>query len=146
MFLQPIGVIKAFVKADPEALKTKNSSGRLSIHCLFLNRGPSMDVLSFIINSYPDACSISDANGKLPIHYACKLEGITDEVFELIFCIHPEGAQAIDSFGYLPIDYASSNPDKVAKEAALTALDESKVSARVYEVVTPDESSWKGWS
>jgi hypothetical protein len=100
-----------------------------------------LDVLSFVIVSYPDACSISDANGKLPIHYACELDGVIDKVFGLILSTHPEGAHAIDSFGYLPIDYASSNSDDVTKKASLIALDESKVCARVDEVVTPDESS-----
>jgi hypothetical protein len=86
-----------------------------------------LDVLSFVVESYPDACSTSDANGKLPIHYACELKGFTHAYFDDILSVNPEGAYAIDSLGHLPIDYANSNRNKVTKEAALIALDESKM-------------------
>jgi hypothetical protein len=88
-----------------------------------------LDVLAFVVESYPDACSASDTNGKLPVHYACELEGVTEAYFDVILSVNPEGAHVIDSLGNLPIDidYANSNPNKVTKEAALIALDESKM-------------------
>jgi hypothetical protein len=62
------------------------------------------------------------------------LEGVADEVFDRILNAYPKGAHTIDSFGYFPIHYASANPNKITKEAALIALDESRVCTQVYDV------------
>ncbi|EED87006.1 predicted protein [Thalassiosira pseudonana CCMP1335] len=132
----PIGVIKALLTAYPKATQMKNDSGRLPLHCLFLNACPQSSIVAAIVESYPAAASVADGTGKFPIHHACERQGVTDEVFTTLLSMYPEGAYARDFNGMFPINYATSNKDVSAKKAALTALDRGTLYASISKMTS----------
>lgn len=132
----PIGVIKALLTAYPKATQMKNDSGRLPLHCLFLNACPQSSIVATIVESYPAAASVADGTGKFPIHHACERQGVTDEVFTTLLSMYPEGAYARDFNGMFPINYATSNKDVSTKKAALTALDRGTLYASISKMAS----------
>jgi ankyrin repeat protein len=116
-----LDVVKAFVEANPEAVRRRNpETGRLPLHDLLswwenlqavgVWRIVSRDIVAVLINAYPRALVEADFDGNTPLHTIVKIDcNYGHGQFDLVY----GGAKCVSGFrneeGQLPIHIAIEN-------------------------------------
>jgi ankyrin repeat protein len=105
-------VVRALVKANPNALKHADYGGQLPLHHAAYSRNPN--VVRAIANAYPNAAQRADQFGQLPLHIAARFRN--PNVVRAIVNAYPSAAQRASDSGWLPLHTAvySGNPNVVS--------------------------------
>ena len=87
-----VGVIKALLRAYPEAAKVK-IMGALALHHLLHTGSPSAESAQLLIDANPDAPRTSNAFGNLPLHYLCALSAPHIKTVRVVMGAYPQAVQ-----------------------------------------------------
>ena len=110
-------LVLELIKVFPDAVKTKDHSGRLPIH-IVCYKGTSrkrMDdkgvdtVLLSLVTAYKDGLMKSDYRGGLPLHNACKSGHLSETDIEYLINSCPCSKECIDFFSDTPYSLAIKN-------------------------------------
>ena len=106
----PLRVISAFVTANPDVLRTKDSLGRLPLHYAARYNVP-LDILTAVLSPFPQGACVTSDEGALPLMLAC-LHGDSVDKVKALLDAYPEAASndRRDDSGLTAFEYASDNP------------------------------------
>ncbi len=104
-----LGVVDLLLEHFPEtALMVDEPHGRTPLHYACLNKKPSVDIISSLINVGSDACHVSDRNGYTPLHYVCaNTEGEKYLIIKVLLENCPSATWMVTKRGDTPLHLAS---------------------------------------
>ena len=115
----PLEVIKAYLKAQPSAIKilTFDSKSPLSLACF---AGASPEIISYLARAYPDAMMLQDHLGWNVFHIFSRFETPERLLSTLIDIAGPERTEKAllmcDRKGRAPIHFACGNVSRITKD------------------------------
>lgn len=77
-----LAILKQLIRAFPEALKRKDSKGRIPLH-VYLAHNPTLDVCQLLVNKCPETVEIQNADGEIP-HEQAKRMGASNDIVQFL--------------------------------------------------------------
>ena len=92
------------VQQHPDAVKGKNSQGRLPLH-VACTKKQSLEVIRLLVSIYPNTVKEKERQGWLPLHAACVMKQSL-EVIQFLVQQHPQALKEKENNGMTPLDFA----------------------------------------
>jgi ankyrin repeat protein len=93
-------IVRAILKAKPEAATLRDGSGSLPLHVALEHS--STTIVEIVLKAFPEGSQLTDGVGSLVLHRAC----CYDKATRLLLRSYPEGVRAKDAFDRLPLHNA----------------------------------------
>jgi len=123
----PIEILQCVLIANPSAIKTRNQSGCLPLHCA-CRCGAGLDVIQLLVESHPLAIAErEDTNFALPLHLAACDGAVSSDSLTLLVAAYPEACMIADGQGRKPMHYAKLRREPEDRFTSLMTLEQAKV-------------------
>eukprot|EP00658_Telonema_sp_P-2_P000748 TRINITY_DN1026_c0_g1_i13.p1 TRINITY_DN1026_c0_g1~~TRINITY_DN1026_c0_g1_i13.p1 ORF type:complete len:696 (+),score=194.61 TRINITY_DN1026_c0_g1_i13:278-2365(+) len=111
-----LAVVKALLRANPEAIREVDELGNLPIHYATMWREPyQASAVDHMLALYPQSASVPNRLGVLPVHLACRNGGASSVVaVEALLRAYPAGLTQPDRQGLRSIHHGCNNLGKGA--------------------------------